>query len=124
MQAELIKNFIAGGAIGENRIVRPGATVGQMVVASAASDKLMGVCCQPGGAASGERVDVALGGLPLLVLGGTVAAGDPITADANGAGVIANPAAGTNNRIIGFAYEAGVSGDFIRVRMAPGVMQG
>jgi len=124
MNQMLTKSFVAGGTIGENRLVKPGGTAGQVVLATAASDKIIGVCRQPGGVVTGDRVDVDLIGITNVVLGGTVAAGDPITSDAAGAGVLANPAAGANVRAVGFAYEAGVSGDINRVLLSQHTMQG
>jgi hypothetical protein len=51
--------------------------------------------------------------------------GLPVTADSLGRGVAAAPAAGVNNRIIGFALDAAVAaGDQIRVLLSPGLMQG
>ncbi len=115
----------AGGAVGENRLVKPGGTAGQMVLATAATDLIVGVNRTTGGnAAAGERMSLGLSGLHPVVLGGTVAAGAAITSDANGAGVAAAPSAGVNNRVVGFAYEAGVSGDIIRVLFSQHTMQG
>ncbi|MEI6158362.1 MAG: capsid cement protein [Roseococcus sp.] len=123
MITELIVNRVAGGAVGARRIVMPHSTAGQFVVATA-SGKFFGVCFQPGGAASGERMDIALGGLVEVVAGGTIAAGDPVTSDASGAAVIAAPAAGVNARVLGFAHEAAVAGDIFRVLLSPHTMQG
>jgi hypothetical protein len=120
----LTQSFTAGGAIGANRIVAPhGSNAGQ-VVQSNASGALFGVCTQPGGAASGERVDVQLQGTARVVAGGTVAFGAPVTADANGAAVAAAPAAGANARVLGFALEAAASGDLFFVLLSQHTMQG
>ena len=118
------KTLTAGGAISAFRIVKPDAVAGQVLQAAAATDKLFGVCVNPSGAASGARIDVDVEGIAMVEFGGTVAAGDPITADANGKAVLAAPAAGVNNRIIGFAFEAAVSGDISRVVLGLGQIQG
>jgi len=62
---------------------------------------------------SGERIDVIHEGVADLRLGGTVARGDLLTTDANGQGVSATPAAGTNNEVLGKALTSGVNGDII-----------
>lgn len=124
MNLDLVKTFVAGGAINARALVKPDSTAGQVVAATAATDFLIGVCVQPSGAASADRVDVAMEGLIEVVAGGTIAAGDPITAGAAGVAVTAAPSAGVNNRLIGFAYEAGVVGDIIRVIYSPCLMQG
>ena len=117
------KSRSAATAIPPYRIVKPGAADGQVALATAATDALMGTTGQLG-AAIGERVDVDLGGMPEVELGGTVAAGDPLTADANGKAVKAIPAAGANVRIIGFSDTSGTAGAVITYLHAPSVMQG
>ncbi len=125
MNQGLVKNVVAGGTVGQRRIVKPHASnAGEYILAAAATDALMGVCVQPGGAASGARMDVQLDGIAEVVAGGTITAGAPVTSDANGAAVTAAPSAGTNNRVIGHAFEAAVSGDIFRVVMRPGSIQG
>ncbi|SFF13466.1 capsid cement protein [Nitrosomonas sp. Nm166] len=119
----LNKNYTAGGAISAYRIVKAGANDGEVLQAAAATDLLMGVC----GAiapASGERVDIVKVGIAQVEFGGTVTRGQPVTSDANGKAVAAAPAAGVNNRIIGFAEVSAVSGDIADVLIAPGLMQG
>lgn len=119
----LSKSRRAAGIIPAYRIVKPGAEDGQVALATAATDALMGTSGQLP-AAAGERIDIDLGGMPEVELGGTVAAGDPITCDANGKGIKAEPEAGANVRYIGFADTAGTNGAVITYLHAPGVMQG
>lgn len=76
------------------------------------------------GAPAGGMADVHRGGLGSVQLGGTVAAGDPITSDASGFGIKAVPGAGANLNIIGFADQPGVSGDIVDVFLSPGVVRG
>lgn len=121
--AILIKGGTAEAAIAAYRIVKPGTTDGSYVQAAAAADALMGVC-ESVGPALGERVDVVKAGIAEVEFGGTVARGGPVTADANGKGVAAAPAAGSNVRIIGFAEVSAVAGDIAPVWIEPGLMQG
>ena len=120
---EFVKNYSAGAAVAANRIVKPGAADNEVIVGAAVSDALIGVSTDIA-ADSGERCDVIHAGIAPVKLGGTVARGDPITSDGTGQGVAAAPAAGTNNRIVGFALNSGVSGDIIPVLLAPSRVQG
>jgi hypothetical protein len=106
----IAKTYYAGAAVSAHRIVKHGADETLAVQAAAATDKLMGVS-DLGADASGESMDVIKSGIALVVYGGTVAAGDLLTSDADGKAVVANPAATVSNRIIGVAEVAGVSGD-------------
>lgn len=117
------KSRRADTAIPAYRIVKPGAINGHVALATAATDALAGTTNQLA-AAIGERVDVDMGGIPEVELGGTVAAGDPLTSDASGKAIKAVPAAGANVRIIGFADTDGGNGVVINYTFAPGVMQG
>lgn len=119
----LTKNYLAGGAIAAHTIVKPGADDDSVVAAAANSDALIGVV-ESFDVASGERCDVVVAGIAEVKLGGTVTRGDFITANASGQGLAAAPAAGVNNVVIGRALMSGVSGDVIRVLLAPGRIQG
>ncbi len=74
--------------------------------------------------ASGERVDVIEHGIAEVEFGGTVARGDPLTADADGKAIKAAPAAGVNARIIGWAGVSVVAGDIAKVRINLSQIQG
>jgi len=123
---QYIKNYVAEGAIAAYRIVMHGAADGQVLQATAATDLLIGAAVIPANQSvvANERVDVALDRFVPVEYGGTIAAGDPLTADASGKAVAAGPAAGTNNRIIGYAGVAGVAGDIVDVYIRPGQIQG
>lgn len=123
MQILLNTNYVAQGAIAAFRIVKPGTSDRTLVQAAASTDALIGVM-ESVAPDDGERCDAIRVGIARVEFGGTVAAGDPITADANGRGIKAAPAAGSNVRIVGFAEVAAVSGDIADVLLAPGVMQG
>ncbi|EKE70888.1 capsid cement protein [Oceanibaculum indicum] len=124
MNQGLIKTYNAGGAIAANTILAVSDADYEVVQASAATDDMVGVCISPKGAASGGRVDVQIDGIALVKFGDTVARGKPVTADANGKAVLAEPAAAVNVRIIGYAEISAVDGDIAPVRLAPGYLQG
>lgn len=119
----LSKAFIAAAAVAAYTIVAHAGTNGHVTPATAATAALFGVTQQLG-AGAGERVDVCLGGLPEVRMGGAVSAGDPLTADASGRAVLADPAAGEQARIIGFALMDAVEGDIVPFQFAPGVITG
>jgi hypothetical protein len=107
-------------AIGSFLIVASGAN-DQIAAAAAATDNLLGTT-DVLGVQAGEMASIALGGVAEVKLGGTVANGDPITSDATAKGIKGVPTNSTNIRIIGFAIQAGVAGDVIRYRIAPGIL--
>tara|TARA_R110000787_G_scaffold26344_32_gene73776 strand:+ start:563 stop:925 length:363 start_codon:yes stop_codon:yes gene_type:complete len=119
----LTKNFIAGAAVSPRRIVKFGADDDHVIHGAAVGDALFGITTDLG-AATDERIDVHVAGLPEVEYGGTIAAGALLTSDANGKAVAAAPATGVNNRIIGTAMVAGVDGDIGTVLLAPGQIQG
>lgn len=120
----LTKNYVATTAIPHRRFVKPGANDGEVALATAPTDKIIGVSDAPGGAAIGQRIDVRHLGEAEVEVGGNVAAGSFITADASGKAVAAAPAAGANARTGGLLLVAGASGDFARAFITPGSMQG
>lgn len=123
MNIDKVKTFIAGGTIAEKTMVKFSAD-DTVVAAAAATDLIIGVCVQPGGATSGQRVDVQMGDIAEVKMGGTVARGALVTTDASGQGVAAAPSAGVNNYTIGRAMRSAVSGDIADVLIVPGIMQG
>ena len=119
----LIKTFAAGGAIAPLRIVRFSAA-DTVVQAAAVTDAMVGTIMDVA-PVSGERVDVVLEGIALVEAGGAITLAQFVTADASGRGVAAAPAAGANNRILGYPLEpATAAGDIIRVMLNPGSLQG
>lgn len=116
--------FLAGATVTPNRLVKIGAADQTVIMGAAAADLPVGVSAQLVTAASGERVDVVMSGVYEVIAGGSVTRGAPICSDANGAGVVSAPAAGTNNGIVGFALEAAAAGDLFAVMIAPSVRQG
>lgn len=106
---------LAAAAILAFSIVKADAS-GLAVVATAATDKLLGTSDELDHVA-GEMVDIAIGPVPFVRLGGTVAVGDWLTSNGTGA-AIATTTAG--NQVIGRAEVAGVAGDVITYFRAPG----
>ena len=106
-----MKSYVAEVAIPAYSVVKPG-TSGGVVPATAGTDLVMGATDNLD-IAVGQTTDVAVMGESFVKLGGTVAIMDPLTSDANGKAIKSAPGAGVNNRIIGYALQAGVSGDVI-----------
>ena len=114
----LYKTLDAEGDISPYRICAHGTADYSARQASAATDALVGTTDELGTQANG-RVDVCMGGLPEVEAGGTLAAGDPLTSDAEGKAVKATAA---GNRIIGFAMTGASAGDIIPYQFAPGTL--
>lgn len=124
MNAGLIKTFIADGTVAPNTFVKFSSADDKVVAASAATDAIIGVSVSAASRAQGERVDIQLTGVALVKMGGAVARGGPVTANSDGKGVAAAPAAGVNNRIGGFAMVTTADGDIADVLLVPGFTQG
>lgn len=120
----LQKNYTAEAAIPAYRIVKFGAADGGVLQAAAATDKLIGVTDRLAAAAANDRIDVIRTGIAEVQYGGTVAAGDLLTADASGRAIVATAAAGSNVRVIGVAEVAGVVDDTGSMLIVPGAFQG
>ncbi|HEX7866545.1 MAG TPA: DUF2190 domain-containing protein [Variovorax sp.] len=114
----LFRSRVAEASIAAHLIIKGGAAVNSCVVAAAPADKLLGTSDELDHV-TGETVDMAVGPVPLVCLGGTVAAGDALTSDANGKAVATTT---TGHRIIGFAENAGVINDVIPYLRSPGVL--
>ena len=120
----LAVNYTAELAIPVNRLVKMGTSDRTVTLATAPADAIIGVVNETA-IALGERVDVVRMGIAWGEAGAAIARGAPLTSDATGRVVTAAPAAGVNNRIIGFADEAAsAAGDVIRFMIEPGLMQG
>lgn len=117
------RSILAQVAIAAYLIIKHGTADNTATLATAATDKLIGVN-EALNKDAGEMIDYPTAGTGQVRLGGNVTRGDPITADAASKGVTAAPAAGANVRIIGFALQSGVLNDVIDYQIAPGLMQG
>ncbi len=130
MDLILSKTYSAEAGITQYRIAKFGAADGGILQASASTDKLIGIAKGMGMASreaafvATDRVDVTRSGIEEVEYGGTVAAGDLLTSDANGRAITAAPGAGVNAFVIGQAEVAGVVGDIGRCLVAPGRIQG
>lgn len=107
---------LAEATIEAYRIVKGGAAAGSCIKAAAATDKLLGTSDELDHVA-GEMVDIAVGPVPKVRLGGAVAVGDWLTSDANGKAIATTTA---TNQVIGRAEVAGVLDDVITYLRAPG----
>lgn len=117
-------NYVAEAAIPINRLVKLGAGDRTVLPAAAATDAIIGVVNEVSVVAN-ERVDVVRVGIAWAEAGAAIPRGSPLTSDAVGRAVVAAPAAGVNNRIVGFADEAaGAAGDVIRIQVNQGFIQG
>lgn len=107
------KGFVGGAsALADGSIVKLSA--GKVVPAAAATDVLLGVVLNAA-LANAPVVDVRLrtaSGTSKVKLGGTVAVNDAVTSNASGVAITTVTA---GNQILGYALEAGVSGDYIEI---------
>lgn len=115
--------YAAGAAIAGYRIVKFSDSAASNTVTQADSNTAPSLGVSDAmGADLGGMCDVHRGGLISVELGGSVNAGDPLTADADGKAIAAVAAAGTTLRIIGFADEPGISGDVIDAFLSPALL--
>lgn len=119
----LIKSYEASATIEPFRFVAfsDAAASQKVAAAAAATDPLIG-SSDAMGANAGGMADVVRGGLASVRLGGTVAAGDPLTSDANGKAVKCTAAPGETRCFAGFADQPGVEDDIIDYLVAPGLL--
>lgn len=118
----LDQTFLAGAAIGANKIVKFSAD-GTVIESTAATDISIGVAPDYD-IASGENAPIRLAGIALCKAGGTVAIGSLVVSGAAGVAVAGAAGAGVNNQIIGRALQAAVSGDVFAVLVIPVAYQG
>lgn len=100
-------------ALPAKRLLKYNTTAEQCDLATAVGDKAAGIS-MAGGIGIGLFGDVQQKGRGIVTAGAAVAVGDRITTDANGKGVAAAPAGGTNNAVWGIAQSAasGIDVDF------------
>lgn len=120
----LTKSLEATTAIPARTLVKFGAADGAGVPAVDGAAFIVGVNGDVD-TAVGERASVhSIGNIADVLYGGTVARGDPLTADAQGRAVTAAPAAGANVYIAGYAEVSGVINDIGSLYVQPGRIQG
>lgn len=106
--------FKCAAALAKGVCVKAGADDDHVVVCSAATDKIIGIT-QVATTTAEDPVEVALvGGGAKALAGGTIAMGDLLTSDSNGA-LIATTTA--NNRVIAVAMQAAVANDILGVEV-------
>jgi len=123
MSMQEFRSYQAQGAVGAYLIVKPGTADGAVALATAATDLLVGTSDSLA-KADGEMVDMGVGHVHEVKLGGAVTRGQKLTCDANSKAVAAAPGAGANVHIIGVAEMSGVADDVITYHRALSVMQG
>lgn len=118
-----IRAFEASAAIAGRRIVvfSDAAASSKIAQAAAATTPALGVS-EAMGADAGGMCDVVMAGMAPVELGGTVTAGAPLMADADGKAIAATALAATTRRVIGIALQPGVSGDIIDAWLAPSLL--
>lgn len=119
----LTGTFTATTAVEGRRFVKHGAADGAAVQATASTEAFAGVSA-PMGAVAGGTLDVVEAGFAEIEYGGVVARGDPLTADALGRAVKANPGAGVVAQVGGYARVSGVLGDFGSAILSRGQIKG
>ena len=97
----------------------------EVAQAAASTDPIAGVSDSMGASVAGQMCDVHELGLFDVVAGGNLAAGDPVTADANGKAVKATkPGAGVRVFCAGTVREPAAADDIVPIMIAPFVIDG
>lgn len=122
MITTLVRAYEASAAIEPYRIVAfsETATTSRIAHGVTATALLVGTTGYIGGGI-GAMTDVNRSGINPVTLGGTVGAGDALTAGALGKAI---KTVTKGDRIIGFAEQPGVANDVIDYLSAPGVLGG
>ena len=119
----LVTSFEASAPILAHRIVAfsDAANSSKIATATGPTAPLVGTIGKVGCSTAGQMADVERSAIPRVQLGGTVAAGDRLTSDANGKAVKVTAA---GQRVIGTAEQPGIADDIINYFAAPSVAQG
>jgi hypothetical protein len=122
----LTRPFNASGPIAERHVVEwingNGVSVRE---ATGAGALLVGVCVQPGGAATQQRVDIQMLGVALVEAGAAFPIGSVLTASSDGRAIAAAPLAGASQQVLGVALrDAAAAGDFVDVLLGRGAITG
>lgn len=100
---------LSGSDIPAKRILKDGATAGEIALASTVSDSFAGVSVET--IVNGKTQSYQKDGRCVLTAGGAIAIGDSITSDANGKGITATQSPGATQRVIGKAATATAGAD-------------
>ena len=115
----LYKTIDVSGDLLPYRIAAHAPTAFMAMQATGPTDKLIGTSDELGKQSNG-RVDIAMSDIPEVESGAAIAAGDPLTADAEGRAV---KATANGQHIIGFAFAAASgAGEIIDYIYSPGLM--
>lgn len=108
----------------ENHIVKiDTANNNAVLLAAASSDALYGIIRTKPTNVANQELAVAIDGISKVQLGGTVARGDYLTADANAAAIKITIAQTTVAYTIGQALQSGASGEIISVQLRPAAVE-
>lgn len=124
------KAFIVqtGETIVGRRIVSLDPATGTVTQRDASSLMCLGVALENENETAGKCVDVMLKGIAEIEAGGAISPGDYITslvtATNEGKGIVAAPAAGANEQVVGMALEAATTGSFFNVLLSQQQIQG
>lgn len=116
--APRIQAFFADAAIAKGKVIKLGTDFKHVAVCSAATDKSVGIIQSAPGAAE-DTCEVALpGGGAKALAGGTIATGDALTSDSNGALVATTT---ENDRVVAVAMQDAVANDIFAVEVVLGL---
>lgn len=111
--------FKADGVIPKGSALKYGSDNEHVAKATASTDKLVGIA-QSASTAAEDQIEVALvGGGAKGLAGGTIAGGDLVTADSNGALIATTTPA---DRYLGVAMNGAVASDLFAVHLSPGLI--
>lgn len=110
MNPNFSKAYTADVDIAPYLILQTGSTDGNATLATAGTQKLIGVS-ENVPVAAGQVVDTIKGGPALVTAGSTIAAGDYLTANASSQAITAVPGTGAVLNVIGTADVSAVAGD-------------
>lgn len=106
--------FIAGGTVSKNQLVKLDSTANQVVAASAATDQVVGVALHD--ASSGDQISIQVFGVAKCISDGTVTLHAQVEAAASGK---VTDAGGATAYSLGIALEAGdTDADVVAVLLA------
>ena len=111
----LIKQYVAEDATAQYLIAKAGTTDQQTLKSGAAALDQLGVVCQPGTVAIGDRTDIVVMGEAEVLCAGAIGAGKSFTSDADGKAVAAN----ATERATGIVLETGAATRIVRCLVNP-----
>jgi hypothetical protein len=117
--------FKASAAIAAFTIVKGTSNAGEAAPATAATDKILGVCDSVAATVAGQAIDVATEGVHKVVAGAAFDAGDPLTSDASGRAIRATFTSGQMKHVVGFALQPAIAaGDIVIFSVSKSVIAG